>query len=67
MAMCVDYSVGKRFKERMQMGFHGTYSTSLAALRLPEGMLYFDNHEPMPLVRADGRSVFGGGGMTRAE
>jgi hypothetical protein len=42
-AMCVDYSAGKRYKERMQPGFAGTYRTHLAALRLPERVLYFDN------------------------
>lgn len=59
-AMCVDYSAGKRYKERMQSGFDGRYHTSLAALRLPEGVVYFDNHEPMPLLGPDGRPAFGG-------
>jgi hypothetical protein len=59
-AMCIDYSVGKRFKERLQPGFAGTYGTSLAALRLPEGVLYFDNAEPLPLIDAEGRPVLGG-------
>jgi hypothetical protein len=52
--------VGKRFKERLQPGFGGSYGTSLAALRLPEGVLYFDNAEPLPLVDAEGRPVLGG-------
>jgi hypothetical protein len=50
--MCVDFSVGKRFKERLRSGFDGTFRTSLAALRLPERVLYFDNAEPLPLVDA---------------
>jgi hypothetical protein len=61
-AMCIDYSVGKRFKERLQPGFDGTYRTSLAALRLPEGMLYFDNAEPLPLA-----GFTGGRGSRRAD
>jgi hypothetical protein len=56
--MCIDYSVGKRFRERLQPDFAGAYRTSLAALRLPEGVLYFDNDEPLPLVDASGRPVF---------
>jgi Calcineurin-like phosphoesterase len=59
-AMCIDYSVGKRFKERVLPSFDGTYRTSLAALRLPEGVLYFDNAEPMRLLRPDGRPAFEG-------
>ena len=54
LAMCIDYSVGKRFRERLQSGFDGTFHTSLTALRLPEGVLYFDNAAPLPLVGAHG-------------
>jgi hypothetical protein len=60
MVMCIDYSAGKRFKERLQSGFDGRYHTSLAALRLPEGELYFDNAPPKALLTADGRRAFGG-------
>jgi hypothetical protein len=49
--MCVDYSAGKRYKERLQVGFAGAYRTHLAALRLPERVLYFDN---APLVPVEG-------------
>jgi hypothetical protein len=48
-AMCVDYSVGKRFRERMACGFNGTYQTRLAALRMPERVLIFDDGERCPL------------------
>jgi hypothetical protein len=48
-AMCVDYSVGKRFKERVAPDFNGIFQTRLAALRLPERMLIFDDGEQMPL------------------
>lgn len=43
--MCVDYSAGKRFKERLQPGFDGTYRSRLGALRLPEMRLVYDNVE----------------------
>jgi hypothetical protein len=49
-AMCIDYSVGKRFRERFRAGAAHGYTTSLAALRLPERVLFFDNAEPMPLL-----------------
>jgi hypothetical protein len=49
-AMCIDYSVGKRFKEREAPDFDGTFRTQLAALRLPERVLLFDNGEELPLV-----------------
>jgi hypothetical protein len=50
--MCIDYSVGKRYKERLRAGGGSRYLTSLAALRLPERMLFFDNGEPLPLLPA---------------
>jgi hypothetical protein len=49
-AMCIDYSVGKRFKERLRAGSGSGYVSSLAALRLPERVLFFDNAEPLPLA-----------------
>jgi hypothetical protein len=49
-AMCIDYSVGKRFKERLRSGFSHGYVSSLGALRLPERVLIFDNAEPLPLL-----------------
>jgi len=48
--MCVDYSAGRRFRERMAAGFTGTYLSNLGALRLPERVLYFDNADPTPLA-----------------
>jgi hypothetical protein len=51
-AMCIDYSVGKRFKERLRQGTGSRYVSSLAALRLPERLLFFDNAEPLPLLPA---------------
>jgi hypothetical protein len=49
-AMCIDYSVGKRFLERSAPGFAGVYQTRLAALRLPERILIFDTGDKMPLA-----------------
>jgi hypothetical protein len=47
-AMCIDYSVGKRWRERLAGG--GSPSrTALAALRWPERWLYFDAGRPVPL------------------
>ena len=57
-AMCIDYSVGKRFKERAAAGFNGVFHTRLAALRLPERVLLFDDGRQLPLVSA--RTVSGG-------
>jgi hypothetical protein len=51
-ALCIDYSVGKRFKERMRPGFAHRYLSSLAALRLPERLLVFDNADALPLIGA---------------
>lgn len=48
-ALCVDYSVGKRYMERAAADFKGTFVTRLAALRLPERRLVFDDGEQLPL------------------
>lgn len=48
--MCIDYSVGKRFRERMQPRFEGQYQSRLGALRLPEKCLFFDQAEMRPLL-----------------
>jgi hypothetical protein len=50
-AMCIDYSVGKRFRERLVCGESGPFVTRLAALRWPERVLVFDEEEAaVPLV-----------------
>jgi hypothetical protein len=51
-AMCIDYSVGKRFRERAAPGFAGVFRTRLAALRWPERVLIFDDGKQMPLLEA---------------
>jgi hypothetical protein len=49
--LCIDYSVGRRFRERLAPGFTGRYVTQLAALRWPEMVLVFDNVEgELPLA-----------------
>lgn len=42
-AICVDFAVAKRWQERKQPNFDGTFRGSLAALRFPEGHVVFDN------------------------
>ena len=49
-AMCVDYSVGKRFLERAAPGYEGGYRTRLAALRLPERGLMFDDGSALSMM-----------------
>ncbi len=41
--MCIDYSVGLRFQERRQGRAPGGFQTCLAALRVPEWRLVFDD------------------------
>ncbi len=41
--MCVDYSVGIRYEERGKGWAPGAMGTGLAALRLPERVLIFDD------------------------
>jgi hypothetical protein len=51
-AYCVDLSAGKRFRERLRPEFADRYVTHLAALRLPERLLFLDNEEvAIPVVR----------------
>lgn len=54
-AVCVDFGVGYRHAERMKGGVGG-YKTRLAALRLPEGVIAFDDGTSVSLseVVADG-------------
>lgn len=48
-AMCIDYSAGARWLERLDGDFGGTYATRLAALRWPEKTLVFDDGEHVPV------------------
>lgn len=42
-ALCLDYSVGKRYRERLAGVQPGSFRTRLAALRWPERLLVFDD------------------------
>jgi len=42
-AICIDYGVAKRHRERLEPGFKGTYRGMLAAIRFPEKVLVFDD------------------------
>jgi hypothetical protein len=48
-AMCLDYSLGKRHRERLGGVRPGAYRTRLAALRWPEKVLTFDDGEAVPV------------------
>ncbi|MFO0877099.1 MAG: metallophosphoesterase [Gemmataceae bacterium] len=48
--LCIDYSVGKRFRERFHRGYDGSFRSRLGALRLPEKVLFFDNAPSQPLL-----------------
>lgn len=48
-AMCIDYSVGGRWSERLQPGFAGKYETRLASLRWPERRLMFEDGSEVEL------------------
>jgi len=48
---CADYAVGKRWMERREAGFDGSFRrTKLAAVRFPERMVVFDNGTAKPCV-----------------
>ncbi len=42
-AICIDYAVAKRWMERKAPGFDGNFKAKLAALRIPEMTLVFDD------------------------
>lgn len=42
-AICIDFAVAKRWQERKQPTFDGSFRGSLAALRFPENCIVFDN------------------------
>jgi hypothetical protein len=54
-AICVDYGVGRRSKERVEVGSEGPFaSTRLAALRWPEREMVFDDGELHPCQPKNG-------------
>lgn len=48
-AVCVDFGVGQRWVERGRTGAAGPFETKLAALRLPERLLIFDDGQTVPI------------------
>ncbi len=42
-AVCIDYGVAKRHRERLEPGFQGEFRGKLGALRLPERVIVFDD------------------------
>jgi hypothetical protein len=51
--MCIDYSAGKRWKERPAAPGDRPWQTTLAALRWPQRWLHFDTGRPVPLVTSE--------------
>ncbi|MAV37337.1 MAG: hypothetical protein CMJ59_17995 [Planctomycetaceae bacterium] len=52
-AHCIDYAVAKRWIERKAPHFDGTFQAKLAALRIPEMTVIFDDGETDPLPNLD--------------
>jgi hypothetical protein len=50
-AICVDFAVAKRWQERKQPSFDGTFRGCLAAVRFPENCVVFDNGDIEHLER----------------
>lgn len=48
-AICIDYAVAKRWIERKSPNFDGTFKAKLAALRIPEMIVVFDDGEAEPV------------------
>ncbi len=42
-AICIDYGVSKRHKERLEPGFEGTFRGKLSGFRFPEKVVIFDD------------------------
>jgi hypothetical protein len=42
-AICIDYAVAKRWRERLYPEFRGTFKGKLAAIRFPEKVIVFDD------------------------
>ena len=52
-AICADFVVAKRWKERTAATFNGTYRGQLGAVRLPERVVVFDNGEIRPICAGE--------------
>jgi hypothetical protein len=55
--MCIDYSVGLRFLERKQQRASAQFDNCLAALRVPEWRLVFDDDRPALQVGGPGSAA----------
>ncbi len=49
-AVCIDFGVAKRWKERLEPNFANTYVNRLAAVRFPEKVVVFDDGRVLPLA-----------------
>ena len=47
-AICADFAVAKRWQERKEPSFDGTFRGCLGAVRFPEGCVVFDNGDIQP-------------------
>jgi len=52
-AICIDYGVGDRWKERLLLGFNKPFRHKLAALRMPERQLIFDDGKKIKSKKAE--------------
>lgn len=48
-AICIDYAVAKRWRERLYPEFRGTFKGKLAAIRFPEKVIVFDDGAMEPV------------------
>jgi hypothetical protein len=46
-AMCIDYAIGKRWRERTMCGTAGPFRSKLAAMRFPESVVVFDDGQEL--------------------
>ena len=53
-AICADFAVGKRWKERRQPSFDGTFRTRLAAVRFPDQHIVYDHGARKTLIGSSG-------------
>jgi hypothetical protein len=48
-SICADFAVAKRWQERKQLSFNGTFRGCLGSIRMPEMTLMFDKGESEPV------------------
>jgi hypothetical protein len=52
-AICTDFAVAKRWQERKESSFSGTFCGCLGAVRIPENCVVFDNGDDEPFERIE--------------